>query len=316
MADNKIDNSDKVKSDKYNNDWDIGKIFWGLLLVMIGGLALANNFGIVKVYFGDIWRLWPLLIIAAGLSIISIRSVVWRIVMVIFAIFSLAAVAWVVLGNYSIPSPIMTYESVIEKSSNSIEQAEISIKAGASSLNVNTTDQSSVVETRLQSNIAKLSKESNVFGNTQRISLSMDMKNNRGFLVGDIRNVLDVNLTRNLPLTLKIDTGASNINADMSMARLKAITIKTGASGVTLKLGEKELLTDVNIESGISSILIKVPNNVGIRLELENGLTSNSLADLNKVDGNILETTGYSQSRNKVKIMSKIGLSSFTIERY
>ena len=44
-----------------------GTIFWGLTLVVIGGLLLARNLGYVIPIWGPLARYWPILIIAWGL---------------------------------------------------------------------------------------------------------------------------------------------------------------------------------------------------------------------------------------------------------
>jgi predicted membrane protein len=42
------------------------RLFAGLVIIALGGLALLGNFGIVHV--GRIWRFWPLILIAVGFS--------------------------------------------------------------------------------------------------------------------------------------------------------------------------------------------------------------------------------------------------------
>ena len=45
----------------------IGTIFWGLILITIGGLLLARNFGYPIPIWSVLARYWPVLIIAWGL---------------------------------------------------------------------------------------------------------------------------------------------------------------------------------------------------------------------------------------------------------
>ena len=45
-------------------------IFWGLLFVVFGLLVLINNFTNIFMDWGSIWKLWPLVIVLLGLSII------------------------------------------------------------------------------------------------------------------------------------------------------------------------------------------------------------------------------------------------------
>ena len=133
---------------------------------------------------------------------------------------------------------------------------------------------------------------------------------------GDARSIWTINLNRTLPLSLNIDSGASDMNIDLSQVRTKDINVKTGVSRLDLKLGGSEDITTANIDSGVSSITVHVPNGVGVQLKLDSGLTIKNLADLSSTGDKLYESAGYNQSSHKSNIVGKLGLSSFTIERY
>ena len=309
----KGDSVDELKTNKGN--WNVGKIFWGLLLVLVGGLALANNFGLIDVNFANLWRLWPLLIVAAGISILSLNNMAGRIVTIVLVVITLGAVTWVMVGNY--PNlALHKYNTTIKKTSDAVKQAEININAGASSIQIGTISTDLVADVEFESNIASLSETSKLVGDSQQIALAMKSGENNGWMIGDVRNIWNIDLTTDLPLTLNIDAGASSSDIDMSGSKLKNMYIKTGASSAIIKLGDKEKITNINIESGVSNIVVKVPKSSVVQLLSDNGLTSNNLADLVNVGNNRYESPSYSQSAKQINIISKIGLSSFTIERY
>lgn len=293
--------------------WSVNKLFWGLLLILVGGLMLASNFGYVDVKWGNIWRLWPLIIVSAGLSIMSFKNIFWRILMVILVVVSLGAITWVVIGDPSSLSPVHSQEASVSKIADA-KQAEINIKAGASSLKINTADQDEIAKVKLDSNVTTLSKESNLSNETQQIDFSMN--NNSSWWAGDIRNVWDVKLTQSFPITLNVDAGASETQIDTSNAMLRDMNIKAGASSLNIKLGSIEKNSNINIDSGASSVVIKVPSSVGTKLKLEGGLTTKYLSDLTKTSENTFESPNYSKSDKQINITAKIGVSSFTIERY
>lgn len=299
---------------KNKSGWSVNKLFWGLLLVLVGGLMLASNFGLIDVKWANIWRLWPLIIISAGLSVMSFKSVVWRILMVLLVILSLGAITWVVIGDNTGLSPINSQNTSVYKISNDIKCAEISVKAGASVLKINSVNQKEVAKVRLDSNVATLAKNSNQSGENQQIEFSMTDVSN--WWAGDVRNNWDVKLTNDLPLTLNVDAGASDTQIDTSSAQLDEMNIKAGASSLKVKLGSIENISNLNIDSGASSIVVKVPSGIGVKLKIEGGLTTNHLADLNETVKNTFQSPNYSQSQKQINITAKIGVSSFTIERY
>ena len=108
--------NNNIKPSHKNSNLNIGRIFWGLLLILVGGLLVIDNFAWANVNWSELWRLWPLLIIAAGLSILSIRSVVWKILSAVLAIFTLAAVAFVALSGNIGADAIGCHDIQIDKS--------------------------------------------------------------------------------------------------------------------------------------------------------------------------------------------------------
>ena len=45
-------------------------IFWGLLFIVLGLLVLINNFTSIFMDWATIWKLWPLVVVLLGLSIL------------------------------------------------------------------------------------------------------------------------------------------------------------------------------------------------------------------------------------------------------
>lgn len=293
--------------------WNAGRIFWGLLLVVVGALILANNFGWADVHWDNLWRLWPLMIVAAGLSVLSLRNWVWRLITVVFVILALGTVVLVSLVDYGDLSASKTYNTTSQKISNEVNLADVTVKAGASRINVNTADQDAVVDTKLNSNFVGLNQQVGLNGNTQVVTLSME--SNRHWWRGNGNSVLDINLTRKLPLKLTLEIGASDTNVDLSKAKVQSVNVKAGASSFVLRLGDQLDNTTVDISSGVSSVVLQVPSGSGVRAEIDGGLASKDMADLVE-SGGVYESPNYVAAAKKVTVTGSIGLASFTIERY
>jgi len=45
-----------------------GRLFWGTLFVVLGGLILLNNFYCLSLPWGDIWKFWPVVLVLIGVS--------------------------------------------------------------------------------------------------------------------------------------------------------------------------------------------------------------------------------------------------------
>ena len=313
------DNAKKERTDKFDyrkDNWSVNRIFWGLLFVVIGGLMLASNFNFVKVDWANLWRLWPLVVISCGLSILTIRNWIWKLLSFLLILATMGAIVWVAVGGQTFSGPTQTYNATTKTISSSVKQAEVNIKAGASDLTISSKDQSVVAKSKLESNVAKLSDSSTVTDGTQEVNLNMDTVDNNYWWTGNIQSVFEVQLCRNLPIKLNVDAGASNTNIDVSRAKITDMNLKIGASNIDVKLGNLVSQTNLNIDSGVSSIVIRVPKTSGVQVKIEGGLTSKNLSDLKDVGNDTYESTGYSDANSKIDIIAKIGVSSFTIERY
>lgn len=314
----KVNNNDNYHKQELNieKDWNLSKIFWGLLFIIIGLLAFLNNLSLVDVNWGNMWRLWPLIIISIGVSILSIKNIVWKIASIVIVISMLGSVIWVMIGDYPSCNKINQYNSTTKLISKDITSAKVSIKAGAVSLLVDSSDQDNLINSSFESNYAIVSQNSIVNNHIQVVDLTMTSKKSSNWFLSDYSNKWKVSLNHKIPLKLSVDVGASDINIDASEILLENADIKVGVSRLVLKVGEKVPKVDIKINSGVSSILVSVPKESGIKLNLEDGMASKNIADMIEIDDNIYESSDYDVSKNKIDISAKIGISSITVERY
>jgi uncharacterized integral membrane protein len=308
---------EKPTPKKYPKDsWSVNRIFWGMLFVVIGGLMLASNFDVVEVNWLNLWRLWPLVIIAFGLSILSIRHWVWKLTSLLLIVATMFAIVWVSVVGDIYTSPVNNFTSTVKTISGNVKNAEINIAAGASSININSKTQPTIAVANLSSNIADINNNSTFKNGTQYVDLGMNPLKDSNWWAGDVKSDFSINLCRHIPLVVNLDAGASDTKIDLSRAQVTKMNIKAGASSLDIKVGSRIALSELEIDSGVSSIVIRVPKNSGVQIYLSGGLTSKHLADLKEVSEDTYESTGYIESANKVKISAEIGMSSFTIERY
>ncbi len=308
---------EKPTTEKYPKDtWSVNRIFWGMLFVVIGGLMLAANFDLVEVNWLNLWRLWPLMVIAFGLSILSIRHWVWKLTSLLLIIATMVAIVWVSVVGELYSSPVENYSSTVKTISKKIKNAEINIAAGASSISIGSKNQVVIAEAELTSNIADIENKSTFKNDTQYVELNMNPFEKSHWWTGDIKSDFNITLCRHLPLIVNLDAGASDTQIDLSDAKISKMIIKAGASSLDIKLGDKLALTELEVDSGVSSVVIRVPESSGVQVIMDDGLTSRDMADLNDIGEGQFESIGYDSAVNKIKITAKIGVSSFTIERY
>lgn len=295
--------------------WSVDSLFWGLLLVVLGGMFLLNNFGVLQVTWTELWRLWPLLVIAAGFSLLATRHWLWKLVSALFVILALVAVVVVGTGQYA---PDVSETRQHEQSvtlDDEAKLAEVELDAGASTLDITSADTDDVVHAVVTGRAFSLEKNERTVGTTQYVRVSSE-RDHGWWMMGSGKNDWKVTLGERVPMKLRIDAGASHTVADLSGLNLTSLRLDAGASSTELKLGNKATSVKVDIDSGASSLNIKVPQGSGVSLKFEGGLSSKDVADLKETAEGEYRSDDYDTASNKIDIVVDAGLSSLKIERY
>lgn len=310
-----VEEAEVVSNTERYKGWDMSRIFWGLLLVLAGFLLLLDNLNVVQVHYENLWAFWPLLIVGWGVSLLNIKGTWWSVVSVILLIGSLGLIAWAAIGTVplqELEDGVQTQR--IEKTSDTIERLDATVKAGAGKVIVSSRESDVPIEAVLRRNFATLAVDSRSDGTTQKVDVSVD--GHRMWWGGGFRNDLDVQLARNLPVYLKIETGASDLDADLSQVMLERLNIDLGANSSVVTLGNLVDLVDVQLNSGASSVTLRVPKDSGVSVKLNKGVSSQNLDGLQDKGDGLYETVGFETASKKINIRGGIGATSFTLERY
>lgn len=289
----------------------LGRLLVGLVLVMVGLAYLGNSTGWFHINI-DLWRLWPLLIVILGLSMLSRRGWVAWLIGAIVTLVVLGAVALALFSNTSFGNRDIVQKGIAIDKITGAEKATVSIDTGAGQLII-TGGADRVVNGTFESNFADLATESTLSGTEQRVEISAKGKWS-GF--GNHRNDLDLKLMSDLPTELSIDSGASDMNLDLRTIMASRISIDTGASDLELHLGDRATLTNVKVKAGASSVAITVPTAVGVRLKLDAGVSSKDIdSDIKRVDDQNYQTDNYNTADKKIELDLDLGVASFELNQ-
>ena len=260
-------------------------LFWGFLLLIGGAVLLGNNLG----YFSfDLRLLWPLFIILLGVYILIGRSFYSG-------------------REYEAKEVTLPLDGATE--------AKIRIEHGAGRLRISGAAKSGEL---LSGRFHNLDLSSDKSGNRLNARLRPDFQG--GFIWffpwnwGHRGHEWDFSLNPDIPLTLDIDTGASDNNIDLSAIKLNMLDLDTGASSTRIILPEKGGHSRVEISSGAASMDITIPNGVAADIRVESGL-----ADI-KIDETRFPRSGkhyispdYETAANKIDLRLETGVSSVKI---
>lgn len=315
---------------------------WGVFLIALGGVPLAVQQGWADASIaGDLWRLWPLILVGIGLGLIMRWTpLAWfggALVAGTFGLIFGALIAGGVSGISSACVGIGNGDSVTTEDGDlaSTVDFRVAIDLSCGELQVSrasgaTWDVSAVHDPA----------EPPVIAGT-RTDLSMSQAEDGGdfFVLGQqSRNEWNVELPATAAITLETTLNAAEAVIDLGSGPVAEVNATFNATDTTLDMGgvttpaPARLDLTFNASSGAlslpqgtvvgaiilnaSSLELCVPETVEVRLSLEATLASDDLADsgLLKI-GNSWETQGFATAAERIDLSLDSTVSSISMER-
>ncbi|MBK6967443.1 MAG: hypothetical protein IPH20_26985 [Bacteroidales bacterium] len=308
------------------------KIFWGVVLVLIGILFILKNVGVIFFDWMTIWRLWPLILILWGISLIPVKDYLKLIFSVVAIGLSFLLVSrYDKTGYYSFgwDGNNRSYEKnwddgdwkegtdeqeLFQSYDSGIQRVQLNLEAAAGDFRLNDTSPSDKLLTfRKKGNIGNYSMTSDDDSTVRTINLKIeDSKvkfHNQGMRV-------ELGLNPKPVWDFNLDIGAASINFDLSKYKIGKLSIDGGASSIEMKLGDLSELTEVDIAAGASSINISIPESAGAELKTETVLSSRNFKGFKKVSDGLFRTENFNDAAKKITISIDAGVSSIDVNRY
>ena len=300
--------------------------FWGLSLIIIGSLLVARNLGMIDFDWYNIIRLWPLLFILWGLSVLPIRETVKVGILVLL----LGGATWFVL-DYQGSDRYNDFEFLVSKSfdkdanvverqqdftipyADTIETARLEMDAAAGKFILKDTTSSLLSFSqsgRYTGRYAYLVKRS---GHEALIKISE--KEEHVFHNNNHKEV-DIRLNKQPLWEINLDAGASAVNYDLTPFKVKKITLDGGAGSFKITVGNKYPKVNINIDAGASSITLRVPNNFGCDLNISAVMSGKHLPGFVKTDNGHYRTENFDSTDHRIYLNVDAAVSSFRIVRY
>jgi hypothetical protein len=144
------------------------------------------------------------------------------------------------------------------------------------------------------------------------VELSQDLDTGVPWI--DTASAWDVGLTAEVPLDLRLDTGAYRGRIDLGPLRVAHLELHTGASDTHIRLPQAAGMTTVRAESGAASLILEVPNGVAARIRSRMALGSTSIDQARfPRAGEGYESPGYATAANRVDIDVQGGVGSVKV---
>ena len=307
-------------------------IIWGLVLVLIGTLFILKNLDVIYFSWYSIWRLWPIALVLIGIAVLPIKDMVKVILTVIVLVASAFFIISYPESNWNDRGFLFRYhdndeernvapdnedqteidQRIFEEYDTSITSADLIFDAAAGNFKINTAT-SDLFEFEREGNFGRYNYSIKELEGKREIRIELD----EGRIIkGDMRNKVAMKLNPNPLWDIKVDVGAASIDLDLTEFKISSLNIDGGASSIYVKLGNLQKECKMKINSGASSIHIRIPEEYACEVNTSTVLSSKDLQGFNKVSNGTYVTPDFSSGEKNVVIQVEAAVSSLNIERY
>jgi hypothetical protein len=307
--------------------WGVDRVLEGLGTVVFGLILLGNTTGYVS---WSVWwtivTLWPALVIALGLTILSkgLGQSWIRIVasLVIWATLAYAVALSLTGFSTTLQSTSWTgsggQEFAFAEPGLGVKQASLLLKGGAGEIKVGSG--SKLVTVEGQSVYGSPAFATGRDGDSAWVRVGFNESGTSTVVVPGMSGArINTKLSDTALWDIALETGASSVDADLSNLRVHDVEVKTGVSAVTLRLGDVpagERVSTVLVKAGVSSVRILVPRDAEARVSDQTGLVANDVRGRFERRGDIWQTPGYSSASKTWDIRTEAGVGSVSIDTY
>ena len=310
-------------------------LFIGIIILFIGVIALLASLGVISFSWHVALRLWPLLLILLGVSILPINDYLKS------GLLALLLGVSCLLYHYeaknhpssSIWSGIINnikndwdidddsddndaqgpYLQEFSEPFGAYQRATLDVEFGAGELEIKQPS-AELVKVKSDSDFVKYNFLVEKDDESATIHLSGQGKAKH--VRGKVNNKLDIALS-DMPLwTVKIDAGASDCDFDFSPYKIEKLDIEAGVCDMEIRLGDQGCDTELEVESGVSDIKIEVPASMDCMIYVDSAVTSKEFEGFQKVEKDVWQASGYGSEVHRIVIKLDCGVSNVEVERY
>lgn len=281
-----------------------------IILITVGVVLLLQTTDVLPwSLWANLWRFWPLIIVAIGLNILVGGRASWLASLLVVGLF-MGAVG----GAYALTvrEPSLVTKDFSEPL-DGLTSADVRINFGAGVLTLGALPESSsnLVEGRFDT--PGQAPETRLRRSGSKGELQIAVQNRRWFS-GPLKANWSMALSRNPRLALRLDGGASTVQLDLRDLRATEVEVNTGASNVEITAPARAGHVDLVVNAGAANITVIVPEGVAARITRESGLSSFNV-DTQRFPklGDSYESSDFQTAENRISMRFRVGAASVSV---
>lgn len=304
------------------SDGAYGNFTIGLLFIVFGAIALIATLADIHIVWSAVWKLWPAILIVCGICALPINKVLKSTLVVIAAIGACLLYQNQVSGssksysygdrhNNAMKSNAKIQE-FSEPYSHNVKYAEFDLSYGAGVVALaEPTDE--LVAVTNESNYINQSFNVKYNDDRAKIEVESEGKSKRGDRRGNKCNIF---LNENPEWQISLEVGAVDANLDLSSYKVSKVTVEGGACDIDMKIGTLQQDTKIDIETGVSNIVIRLPESAACKIMSETVLADKNFKGFNKRGKGLYLSDNYGNAYQNIEIELDGAVSDITVEWY
>jgi hypothetical protein len=314
-----LSNLDLIRGDVWDtilNLWPLILIFMGLdgilsrdglvgpsLLIGLGTVFLAGNLGYLPLpAWETLFRLWPLFLVALGFDIlIGRRSWLLSLLGVILILAILGGGLWAITTGPAALSALQGQP--VRQDMSGIERAHLVIEPGAGYVSLHKLQEpvALIMGTAPASEVMTVEQIFSIQAGEANYELRSSEDAYR--FPSPASNVFhwDLGLATGIPIDLKINLAAGEAVIDLSGLEISALQYDMGLGKVTLALPADGDFS-ASVEGAIGQVVILVPQEVGLQVQVGAPLVIVQAPDGYHKDGSTYTSANYASADHKIAL--------------
>jgi hypothetical protein len=286
-------------------------------MIGLGVVFLLNSLGLLG---WEVWwtivRLWPLLLIAAGLDLMLGRRSMLASLLVMVLLLGALALAVRSSGAWLGDGTPFAGET-ISQPVGAATRADIEIRMGAGSLRIGALERSDelIGGTISRAPGEEVVRDSAVSGDTATVKLRSQIRRWFPFERGQGGQALwDLRVNPDVATRLRVDTGAGSTTLDLAQLRITNLDVNIGVGQTTIVLPRQGSL-EARVSGGIGQTTITVPAGVAARVQASAGIGQVHVNGNFQRQGSYYTSPGYATAEERIELDVDGGIGSITIQQ-
>ena len=281
-----------------------GSVVGPIILIGLGVIFLLNNLGLLSwSIWGTLLRLWPILLVAAGLDLILGRRSIWGSLLALVLTFAiLGAALWLSGTEFGAGRQVRSEEIV--QSLGEAERAELVVSPGIGTLSITAgLDPTNLVEGTVHlARREELTRSFDVEGETATFALQTETRSFGPFAAGwGGQRLWDLRLSSDVALSLETELGLGEMIIDLTGLMMESLFVEQGLGQARITLPEEGRF-EARIEGAIGQTIVIIPEGMAARIRLDTGISGRQVPSGYRCEEDVCTSPDYETAEHRVDL--------------